>query len=301
MKNSRSTPYYIYVFALISMAFWGMSFIWTSIVFEYYPPITTIFLRLIISSVFLFLVLLISGKLQLIKRRHLSLLFASAIFNPFFYFLGENYGLKYSTASIAAVVIATIPVFTPFAAWLMIREKVSLLNIVGIVISFIGILVMLINPDFSFSGDPVGILFLLLAVMSAVVYSILLKKLTLHYSPVSIIAWQNLLGACLFLPLFLIMDLDTFLATRIDSRLITALLSLAIFASSLAYVLFTFTIKHLGVNRANVYSNLIPVITAIGSYYILNEIFTGGKIAGILIVISGVILTQLNKIKKRNE
>ena len=187
MKSEKGSPAYIYIFALLAMIFWGMSFIWTSIVFDYYPPITTIFLRLVISSTFLFIILAVSGFLQRIRREHLLLFLLSAIFNPFFYFLGENYGLKYSTASISAVVIATIPVFTPFAAWFMIREKVSRLNIVGIMISFTGILVMLIRPDFSFATDPLGVILLLLAVVSAVIYSILLKRLTKHYTPVIII------------------------------------------------------------------------------------------------------------------
>ena len=298
MENKSISGAYIYVGALLAMLFWGMSFIWTSIVFEYYPPITTIFLRLVISSVFLFIILILSGRLKKIRREHMFLLLVSAIFNPFIYFLGENYGLKYSTASITAVVIATIPVVTPVAAWVMIREKISFLNVAGIIISFAGIMVMLINPDLSFTTDPRGLILLMMAVFAAVIYTILLKKLTRFYDPVNIIAWQNLIGAALFLPLFLIMDVREFITVVPDSRLLVALCSLAILASSLAYILFAITIKHLGVNRANVYSNLIPVITAIASYYILNESFSGNKIAGIIIVIFGVIITQINKLRK---
>ena len=69
----------------------------------------------------------------------------------------------------------------------------------------------------------------------------------------------------------------------------------------MAYVLFAVTLKHIGVSRTNVYSNLIPVITAVGSYYILDEVFNTGKTVGIIIVISGVILTQVNKVKKKHE
>ena len=299
MKPEKGSPAYIYIFALLAMVFWGMSFIWTSIVFDYYPPITTIFLRLVISSTFLFIILAVSGFLQRIRREHFLLFLLSAIFNPFFYFLGENYGLKYSTPSISAVVIATIPLFTPFAAWFMIREKVSRLNIAGIMISFTGILVMLIKPDFSFATDPLGVILLLLAVVSAVIYSILLKRLTKHYTPVNIIAWQNLLGVIFFLPLFLILDFGEFIAVVPDSRLLIALFSLAIIASSVAYVLFATTIKHIGVSRANVYSNLIPVTTVIASYFILDEIFTGRKVLGIVIVILGVFITQINKLRNK--
>ena len=301
MSPKSGTPAYVYVFALLAMIFWGVSLIWTSIVFEYYDPITTIFLRLVISSAFLFIILIFSGFIQKIRKKHFLLFLASAIFNPFFYFLGENFGLKYTSASVSAVIIATIPLFTPFAAWWMIKERLSAMNIAGIIISFLGILIMLIKPDLSFSAKPAGIAFLLFAVASAVIYSVLLKKLTRFYSPINIIAWQNLIGVFLFLPFFLILDLKGFLSVAVDTRLLSALFSLAIFASSMAYVLFAVTLKHIGVSRTNVYCNLIPVITAVGSYYILDEVFNTGKIVGIIIVISGVILTQVNKVKKKHE
>jgi drug/metabolite transporter (DMT)-like permease len=298
MDSVNRSRIIVYVAAVMAMTFWGMSFIWTSIVFEYYPPITTIFLRLVISSAFLFPIIAVSGYLKKIRKEHLLLLLASALFNPFFYFLGENFGLKYSTASTSAIVIATIPVVTPIAAWFMIRERISWLNIMGILISFTGILILIIKPDYSYATDPRGIVLLLAAVISAVIYSVFLKKLSAHYNPVNIIAWQNLIGAILFLPLFLIIDYRAISTVVTDGRLIYALLSLAIFASSLAYILFTYTIKNLGVSRANVYGNLIPVVTVIASYYILGEIFTAKKLIGMSIVLMGVIATQVNKLKK---
>lgn len=294
----NNSSYKVYVSALLAMLFWGLSFIWTSVVLEYYSPITTIFLRLVISATFLHMLLGPSGKLQMIRRKHLPLLLLSTIFNPFLYFIGENYGLMLTTPSITAIIIATIPLFTPVAAWFIIRERLSLFNFIGIAVSFVGILIMLINPGLSFNIHSGGILFLLMAVFSAVIYSVLLKKLTNYYKPASIIAWQNLIGVFLFLPLFLGWEFREFREVIPDNRLVISLLSLAIFASSLAFILFTYTIKHLGASRANVYSNLIPVITAITSYYVLDELFSLGKVLGMIIVIAGVIVTQIKKIKK---
>ena len=167
-------------------------------------------------------------------------------------------------------------------------------------ISFSGILLMVFKPDLSLAAEPRGILLLFFAVFSAVIYSILLRRLTQHYRAVSIVAWQNLIGTVMFLPLFLLMDLDDFLEVVPSGRLITALLSLAILASSMAFILFTISIKHLGVSRTNVYGNLIPVFTAVASYYMLQESFTSRKISGIVLVITGVIITQI-KLKYQYE
>ncbi|MBP6978107.1 MAG: DMT family transporter [Lentimicrobiaceae bacterium] len=290
-----------YGLIIISMIFWGMSFIWTSIVFRCYPPVTTIFLRLALSSFILMAVLLATRKLERIRRKDVGLFLIASFFNPFLYFIGENFGLKYTSPSISAVVIATIPLLTPVAAWFIIRERISWLNIAGIVLSFAGILLMLINRDMTISASPAGIGFLFFAVISAVIYTPFLKKLTQRYDPVSIIAWQNLFGVLYFLPLFLIFDLNEFITIKPGWRTISALIQLSLFASTFAYILFTYGVKKIGVSRTNVFTNLIPIFTAFFSWFILSEYFNLHKILGILIVIAGVILTQFQHLKKKGQ
>ena len=285
----------IYPIVILSMVFWGMSFVWTSIVFKYYHPITTIFLRLIISSLLLTAFIFITGKAEKIKKEDRGLLFLSALFNPFFYFLGENFGLKNSTPTISAVIIATIPVFTPIVAFFTLREKLSWLNIAGIVISFFGIGIMLVNPDLSMNASPAGVVLLLGAVASAITYSVFLKKLTHKYSALTIITYQNTIGVLYFLPLFFIFDFKHFMTVRPNPELVSSLVQLAFFASSLAFIFYTMTIKEIGVSRANVFSNLIPVFTAIFSAIFISEIFSITKIAGMAIVIAGVMVAQMKK------
>ncbi len=280
------------------MLFWGMSFVWSKIVLNYYDPITTVLLRLIISSSILFLGLKLFGRLQKPKREDYKLFLLSALFNPFLYFLGENYGLKHSSPTVTAVIIATIPVFTPVVAYFILKERLTKLNIFGLIISFFGVLFMLINRDYSFSASPAGVTWLGLAVFSAVFYSVLLKKLAVKYDAFLIIAMQNLIGTIYFLPLFFIFDFDKFMQVTPNTELVTSLLLLAVFASSLAFVFFAISARELGISRTNLFANLIPVFTAIFSYFILKEHFELRKISGMAIVIFGVLLTQLNRDNK---
>ena len=275
------------------MLFWGFSFILTSIVFRYYSPVTTVFLRLLISSAILFAGIILFGKLEKIKKGDLKLFLLSALFNPFFYFIGESYGLKLTSSTITSAIIATIPLFTPVAAYLALGEKMNRVNIIGLLVSFIGVMIMIINKDLSFSASPLGILYLFFAVASAIIYIIFLKKLSHRYSAYFIIAFQNLLGAIYFLPFFLIFDFQEFIAVKPDLTLVVSLLSLAVFCSSLAYVFFTISTREIGIGRTNVFSNLIPVFTAIFSYLILSEFFSLPKILGILLIVFGLYLSQL--------
>ncbi|NOY49929.1 MAG: DMT family transporter [Chlorobi bacterium] len=283
----------VHIAAATSMFFWGFTYIWSKLVFETYTPLTTITIRLSLSFIALFAYLLITNQFEKIKKEHRKLLLISSIFNPFLYFLGEYYGLDRVSASLSAVIISTIPIFTAFAARRFFNEKLSLLNILGLIVSFGGVLMLIFKEDFSLNASPLGLLFLFLAVFSAVIYSVMVKKLTDHYSPITIIANQNLIGALLFLPLFLTIDFVSFISIIPDTVTILSLFMLAIFGSSVCYVLYAFVIKNLELSKANIYTNLIPIFAGISSYFFLDEKFNSLKIIGMLTVISGIILSQL--------
>jgi drug/metabolite transporter (DMT)-like permease len=285
----------VHFYALAAMLFWGMSFVWTSRLLVHFQPVTIIFIRLLISSVFLFLLMIVSGRFERIRREDFWLLLGSAVFNPFLYFLGENFGVKLTSATISSVIIATIPVFSPLIAWLTFREKISRLNIFGIFVSFSGVAIMLASRDLSFSGEGKGVLFLFGAVSSALVFSVFLKKLTQKYSPVTLVAWQNILGALMFLPVFLVFESNRISAVHLNYEIVSSFLFLSVFASSLAFVFFAKTVKEIGISKANIYSNLIPVFTAFFSYFLIAEPFTIQKISGIILVVGGVYLSERNK------
>ena len=283
----------VHIAAFVSMFFWGISYVWSKVVFEYYTPLTTIFIRLLISVLVLFLFMFLSRDFQTIKRKHIWLFIVSTLFNPFLYFVGESHGLQQVSVSTSAFIIATIPVFTPFLAYWFLREKLNTINLFGLLVSFAGVLFIIIKPDFTMAASPWGITLLFMAVFSAVIYAVLLKKLLENYKPVTIIAWQSLIGLLYFLPFFLLLDADSFLSIHPSTNASLSLIMLGIFASSLAYVLYTYAVKSLGVIQTNIYINLIPVFAAVTAFFVLDEIFTSIKITGMVLVIFGVVLSQI--------
>ncbi|MDA3814271.1 MAG: EamA family transporter, partial [Candidatus Cloacimonetes bacterium] len=77
------------------------------------------------------------------------------------------------------------------------------------------------------------------------------------------------------------------------------ILELAIFGSVLAFVLKTYVIKKIGLINSNIFSNMIPVFTAIIAYFVLNEILGIQKFIGIIIVISGLLISQIPQLRRR--
>ena len=192
----------IYFFAVSCMLIWGLSFVFTRIILDVYSPVTAVFMRMLISSAILIPLILIYRRNEHFGTKDWLLIMLAAVFEPFFYFLGENYGILETSSTISAVIIATIPLLTPIAAYYMLKEKLSWLNITGVFISFSGIVIMLVGKDLSLNASPKGILFLFFAVFSAIISTIIMKKLSSKFSSLTIIGYQNLLGGLYFLPLF---------------------------------------------------------------------------------------------------
>ena len=283
--------------AMLAMIFWSFSFVWVKIAYQAYGPLTVIFFRLILSVTLLLVLSVFIRKLQKIQRKDYGIFLLLALFEPFLYFMGESYGLLYVSSTVAAVIVATIPLFAPMVAWYFYRERLSPMNIVGLIISFSGVLLVILNNDLSFSASPKGVLLEFLAVFSAVGYSAVLRKLAFRYNTYTIITFQNFIGIFMFLPFWGVFEAQEFMSTPLHWQAIRAILLLSVFASTLAFILFTFSVRNIGINRSNVFVNLIPVFTAIFAFMILGDQLTVQKFAGISIVIAGLFLAQIKRRK----
>ena len=304
----------VHIAGVIAMIIWGLSFIWSSQTYKSLNPTATIFLRLVIATAF-FSAILFSFRLnEKIRREHLKLFAIAALFEPFLYFIFEGYGLIYTSPIISSAIIAMIPLVTPVAAAIFLKERLSAMNIVGLIVSFTGVIVMLLNKDMEFSSSPLGIMFLFLTVLVAVGYSIALIKLTHLYKPMTVTWMQNIIGMIYFIPLVFVME--KFMPSDFGNvrAYIVPLVCLGIFCSAIAYALWAYAYSKLGASKANVYTNLIPVFTAIFSYIIL--IFNRDnmdisdieayelnvqKIAGIALVVGGLFLSQKKSRKDDNK
>jgi len=283
---------------IISMILYSLTFVWFKIANTAYGPLTIILFRLIIASAILFFFTKITGKLMIPDKKDFRYLIILAFFEPFLYFMGESYGLQYISPTIAAVIIATIPLVAPFAAYIFFKEKISFFNIIGIAISFFGVSVVIYEIGIGITASPIGVILQFVAVFSAVGYTIILHKISKRLNNLSIIFYQNLIGVILFLPFWLIFEKNEFLLTPINTNAIIAIIELSIFASTIAFIFFTYSVRYMGIIKANMFVNVIPVFTSIFAWIILGDKLNAQKIIGIIIVIVGLFIAQL-KFKKQ--
>jgi len=292
MKNRN---YIVHIAGVIAMIIWGLSFIWSTQVYRNLNPTATIFLRLVIATIFFTAILFIFGLNEKVERKHLGLFALAAMFEPFLYFIFEGYGLKHTSPIIGSAIIAMIPLVTPVAATIFLKEKLSPMNIAGFIISFVGVMIMLVNKDLEFVASTKGVIFLFCAVLVAVGYSISLAKLTKLYKPLTITWMQNIIGMLYFLPMTIVMEQFEPSNFGNISEYIMPLVCLGVLCSAVAYSLWAFAFSKLGASRANVYSNLIPVFTGIFSFILGIEALSSNKILGIVLVVVGLVFSQIRK------
>lgn len=291
MKNKSWVPVGA---AILSMIFWSFSFVWIKIVYEAYGPLTTVLFRLLISSGLMLVFTILSRKLQKILPGDLKMFVLLAFFEPFLYFMGESYGLKYVSSTVASVIVATIPLFSPIAAWYFYKEKLSRTNLFGLVITFFGVSLVVLDTSFNFTASPLGVALEFFAVFGAIGYASVLKGISHRYNTFTIITYQNLIGAVFFLPFWLIFEMNDFTQVAFNAKAFWAIIKLAIFASTFAFILFTYSVRNMGINKSNTFINVIPICVAVFAYMILGDQLNFHQMVGIAIVISGLFLAQIN-------
>ncbi|MCF8294526.1 MAG: DMT family transporter [Bacteroidales bacterium] len=298
--EKTATGLKVYAALITAELLWALSFVWYKQVLVYLPPVTLVFFRLLIAVTILAVVAILMGKLQKMLKKDLPAFIALSFFQPFAYFMGESFGMQYVSSTVGAVVISTIPIFAAIAGFSILKERFGIVNMLGMMLSFAGVGVIVFEGAADLNFKPIGILFLFVAVLAAVGYGLVLLKYIQRYNTFTVIVYQLGLGIFWFLPFFLIMDLPTLSSAIFVKGMFIPLFELAILCSAVAFILYIYSVRNVGISRATVFANLIPVFTAISAYFILNEMITIQKMLGILVVIGGLYLSQ-RKVQLRNQ
>lgn len=278
-----------------------------------FTPLTVIVLRFSLAVfLMLFIGLVFRNNniigLQRVKKTDIPLFLLGGLFQPFLYFIFETYTYQsFASPTIAEAMLSMQPVLAPIFAFVLLREQVTRNNIIGILLSTIGVLILLLVGAENFAlGSSWGILLAFLTVSMSVSYSIVLRRIPAHYSPLSIVFYVQSFSLVLFYmlwggawaftpfrPLELLEPLELFQLLKPALSVIY----LAIFASVAAFILFCYTVRKIGVTRANLFNNVRPVFTALLMLVMFNEQLPLWKWIGIAIIIIGLFISQ----KQRKE
>lgn len=294
MNKKRIIAFAGITFVMIA---WGLSFLSIKVSVRALGPMTLALSRFIIASVLLLAFLKLKEPGSKMHKKDVPLLAVSGIVGITIYFFFENNGVKLTTASTASIIIGTIPLLTVLSDFVIFGNRVTWSKWLGVTLSFLGVyLIVRSSGDLSFSSDSfVGNLMMLGAAFAWVFYSLLTRPLGGRYSQLAITTYQTLFGTVAIVP---VACFETNKWQLVDWTIIGNIAFLAVFCSAIGYYLYVYALGELGVDVSSLFINLIPVVTVISSYFILDEKITATQIAGGAIIIASVYLADFgNRIK----
>jgi drug/metabolite transporter (DMT)-like permease len=283
---------------LATVLFWGLSFVSTKTVLNAgFPPFTLVFLRFTLASILLLPLQRGLYRGIRINRQSRRILLVTGFFGVTIYFVFESTGIKLASASSAALIIASIPVFTVLAEYLFYRSPIARRQVAGILLSILGVYIIVQRSSGSARHGQAlaGNLLMLGACLSWVLYLMLSKRLDSGLPRLTVTAWQNFWGAVFLLPLALLERRSWSFAQPL---VWLNILYLALFCSALSYFLYLYALKHLGPVVISSWLNLIPLVGTVGGMTMLGERLAPVQMLGGAIIIAGVFIVSWRKVAR---
>lgn len=289
------------LFILLDVLFWGFSFISTKVVLSQIPPISIALFRQIIAVMTLIILLTLTGTKLKIARKDAGYIVLASFFGIVMYFVLENTGLLYTTASNASMIVASLPIFTIFAEALLFRLKVTGGMILCLILSTIGVaMVVTVDGRLDLSSLRLwGNLLVMGAIISWVIYTILNRRLSESYSSLTLTTLQSAASIILFIPL-VIPEMGRWpAASEITLTVFANLLFLGVFCSGFAYVFYIYASRRLGLTVVSAFLNLIPVVTVIFGHLLLQDTLSWMQVLGMALIMTAIYyLNRLMRVTK---
>ena len=278
---------------IFAMFIWGSSFIALKSAMADLGEFTVIFLRMLIAS-FCFLYFIKDFIKYDFTKNDIKYILLLALFEPCLYFIFEAKALLYTSASQAGMITSLMPLLTAMAAGYFLKEIISKQLIFGSLIAMIGVVSLSVQATTTVSApNPMlGNFLELCAMVCATGYTIVTRYLVEKYSALFITAIQAFIGAVFFFPFFIY---EYFTKPMIFTfEAVSWVLYLGVVVTLGGYGLYNFALTKIEASKAGMFVNLIPVFTLILAFLILGEKLSAEEFIACLIILSGVIMSQVS-------
>ncbi len=256
-----------------------------------FPSFSFVFLRFFVASICIVPFVLFKKKTV---RNYLSLIPLSLLgtFNILVFIVG----IKTTTATIGQLLYAATPFLTSAILYLFYQEKLRKIKALGVIVGFIGTLIVVLLPVIehgnSFAGDLIGNLLISVGVISWSFYMVYSRQLLKKYSPFDITSAFIFVTTIVSMPFF-IFETATHNGwwQNLTLNSILAFFYVAIISTIATYLLNQYAIKHGGAIFASMSFYLLPVFAFLTASILLGERLTIGLAIGGVLVLVGIYFT----------
>ena len=289
-----------YLALIIAHLIWGANFVVAKVTLQEFPPMTLALLRFAFASLLLAPFFLAETKKVKIDKKDLPKLIAIGVFiislNITFFFEG----IKRTTAIDASVLSLTVPILSVLFGWWFLKEKIYLINLLGVALGFIGALIIVGIPQIitgTVSSEALtGNILIILASISWVCGATISKKILAKYSSLIITAIAFLVGTIVFfIPAVYEYIQNPAWVSQITTLGILGLIFMTLLSSISAYFLFEWGLSKTSVTTADLFHYLEPFVAAILAVSILGENTSKEFFTGAFLIAVGAYLGTLAK------
>ena len=282
-----------WILLILLGAVWGSAFMFIKISADDFGPILLVNLRLLLAGA-LFLPFLLQKKYLAYFKSHFPGIFILAIFSNAFPFTMFSYASLGATSNMLGILNGTTAFMTMVVAYFWLKESITPKQIFGIILGFLGILVLVNPANGSATLGASG--FALVGALSYSFSGVYIQKYQLKANKFVLIGWAMLFGGLLLTPLSFFNLPDQ----MPDSNAIAALLWLGIVSTGIAYLGYIRLIEQIGAVRTSTVTYLLPVFSIIWGSIFLQEKITWIIFGGFIFVMIGMYFAN-NKNTKASE
>lgn len=263
---------------------WGLNFPVMKTANTYFAPEVFVAYRFTLGAAVL-LALAYLRKIPLPPKKFWLWIVLTGVFQIAILGAIVQYCFKFLDAGLVSVLNYTMPVWVTILAYFFLREPLTKLKIFGIAISIIGVAVLM---NVNLTGKISAIFLALSAALSWAIGNVIMKAKLSKCEPISMTTWQLVVGAVL---------LTIYAATGTGQvhwtlTAVACLLYNGVIASAVAFFLWVYLLKNMQASKASISILGVPVVGVIGGVVFLGEPLTLSMFAGMVMVLTGIVLVQ---------
>ena len=281
---------------------WGVEFAVSSDALNIYDSISLVFAKYVVGLVTMGTVMVVTKQSWRLRRKDIPVLIVCALAGPVLYFQCEYAAIGLMPVANITIMLAFLPVVTVLLERVMFGRRITAKLMIGIFACIIGI-VITVGSDLLGNGvgKPLGYLFCLGALCCWAVYLFATEKVGQDYSTVTIAFYQTLIAVIVTAPLG-IPHLPP-LSDCLQPKLLMEILYIGVITEGCGFLIEVNGVKHLGTTITGIYSNLLPVTTALAGLLFLQQGLVPLQILGGVVVITAgvIVIREKGKINDEKE
>lgn len=203
-------------------------------------------------------------------------------------------GLNYTTATNGVILNSFIPVMIIGLSWLFLRQRLSNLQLVGVVVSLAGVLTILSQGSLELLAAfrlNVGDILVILSMLLWSVYTLCLRWRPPALHTLAFLFVIVCVGDAAVLPFYL-GEMAFGRHAEWTWQAVAALASIGLFSSFLAYIFWNRGVEEVGASVAGLFVHLMPVFGTVLAWLFLNEVLQRFHVAGIVLILTGIYVTS---------